>query len=75
MSNQAIQRALAQLTERKTTLVIAHRLATILNADCIYVIDKGRVAESGTHPQLIKNDGLYARLYEIQFAANQREAV
>jgi ATP-binding cassette subfamily B protein len=74
-SEQAIQRALAQLTERKTTLVIAHRLATILNADCIYVIDKGRVAESGTHLQLIKNDGLYARLYEIQFAANQREAV
>ncbi len=74
-SEQAIQRALAQLTERKTTLVIAHRLATILNADCIYVIDKGQVAESGTHQQLIKNDGLYARLYEIQFAANQREAV
>jgi subfamily B ATP-binding cassette protein MsbA len=74
-SEQAIQRALAQLTERKTTLVIAHRLATILNADCIYVIDKGQVAESGTHQQLIKNDGLYARLYEIQFAASQREAV
>jgi subfamily B ATP-binding cassette protein MsbA len=74
-SEQAIQRALTQLTERRTTLVIAHRLATILNADCIYVIDKGQVAESGTHVQLLKNDGLYARLYDIQFAANQREAV
>ena len=74
-SEQAIQRALVHLTERRTTLVIAHRLATILNADCIYVIDKGRVAESGLHHQLLKNNGLYARLYEIQFAANEREAV
>jgi subfamily B ATP-binding cassette protein MsbA len=74
-SEQAIQRALAQLTERRTTLVIAHRLATILNADCIYVLDNGRIAESGTHVQLLKTGGLYSRLYEIQFASNQREAV
>jgi subfamily B ATP-binding cassette protein MsbA len=74
-SEQAIQRALALLTERRTTLVIAHRLATILNADNIYVIDNGVVAESGTHQQLLKQNGIYARLYEIQFAPNQREAV
>jgi ATP-binding cassette, subfamily B, bacterial MsbA len=74
-SEQAIQRALAQLTERRTTLVIAHRLATILNADCIYVLDNGQIAESGTHVQLLKTGGLYSRLYEIQFASNQREAV
>jgi ATP-binding cassette subfamily B protein len=74
-SEQAIQRALTQLTERRTTLVIAHRLATILNADCIYVLDKGRIAESGTHVQLLKHAGIYARLYDIQFAPNQREAV
>jgi ATP-binding cassette subfamily B protein len=74
-SEQAIQRALTQLTERRTTLVIAHRLATILNADRIYVIDNGRVAESGTHLQLIRNNGPYARLYEIQYAPSEREAV
>jgi ATP-binding cassette subfamily B protein len=74
-SEQAIQRALSQLTERRTTLVIAHRLATILNADCIHVIENGRVAETGVHAQLLKNNGLYKRLYELQFAANQREAV
>jgi len=74
-SEQAIQRALTQLTERRTTLVIAHRLATILNADCIYVIDNGRVAEFGTHVELLKSSGLYARLYEIQYAPNQRKAV
>ena len=74
-SEQAIQRALSQLTERRTTLVIAHRLATVLNADCIYVIEHGQVAESGTHSQLLRNDGLYARLYEIQYAPSEREAV
>jgi subfamily B ATP-binding cassette protein MsbA len=74
-SEQAIQRALATLTERKTTLVIAHRLATVLNADCIYVLDNGQIAESGTHTQLLRNNGLYARLYEIQYAPNEREAV
>ena len=74
-SEQAIQRALAQLTERRTTLVIAHRLATVLNADCIHVLEHGQVAESGTHAQLLRNNGLYARLYEIQYAPNEREAV
>jgi ATP-binding cassette, subfamily B, bacterial MsbA len=74
-SEQAIQRALSQLTERRTTLVIAHRLATVLNADCIHVLENGRLAESGTHAQLLRNNGLYARLYEIQYAPNEREAV
>jgi ATP-binding cassette, subfamily B, bacterial MsbA len=74
-SEQAIQRALVQLTERRTTLVIAHRLATVLNADCIFVLENGQVAESGTHAQLLRNAGLYARLYEIQYAPNEREAV
>jgi ATP-binding cassette subfamily B protein len=74
-SEQAIQRALTQLTERRTTLVIAHRLATVLNADCIHVLENGQLAESGTHAQLLRNNGLYARLYEIQYAPNEREAV
>lgn len=67
-SEQAIQRALTQLTERRTTLVIAHRLATILNADRIHVIENGRLAESGTHRELLEAGGIYARLYEIQYA-------
>ncbi|WP_088345782.1 MULTISPECIES: ABC transporter ATP-binding protein [Rhodomicrobium] len=74
-SEQAIQRALAQLTERRTTIVIAHRLATVLNADRIQVIDHGRLAESGTHRELLGQGGLYSRLYDIQFAQGDREAV
>lgn len=74
-SEQAIQRALAQLTERRTTLVIAHRLATVLNADRIHVIDNGRLAESGSHRELLASGGLYARLYDIQYAQGDREAV
>jgi ATP-binding cassette, subfamily B, bacterial MsbA len=73
-SEQAIQRALTQLTERRTTLVIAHRLATVLNADRIHVIDSGQLAESGTHRELLAVGGLYSRLYEIQYA-QEREAV
>ncbi|MGF1623074.1 MAG: ABC transporter ATP-binding protein [Rhodomicrobiaceae bacterium] len=74
-SEQAIRRALAQLTQRRTTIVIAHRLATILNADCIHVIEHGELAESGTHKDLIGRDGIYARLYDIQYAQAGREAV
>jgi ATP-binding cassette subfamily B protein len=74
-SEQAIQRALTQLTKRRTTLVIAHRLATVLNADRILVIENGKLAESGTHRELLAGDGLYARLYDIQYAQNDREAV
>ena len=74
-SEQAIQRALTQLTKRRTTLVIAHRLATILNADRIHVIEDGKLAESGTHEQLLAMGGLYSRLYEIQYAQKDREAV
>jgi len=74
-SEQAIQRALAQLTERRTTMVIAHRLATVLNADRIHVIDNGRLAESGTHRELLAVGGLYSRLYDIQYAQGDREAV
>ncbi len=74
-SEQAIQRALSQLTRRRTTLVIAHRLATILNADRIHVIEDGRLVESGAHDDLLDRGGIYARLYEIQYAQKDREAV
>jgi ATP-binding cassette subfamily B protein len=62
-----IQRGLAELTKGRTTLVIAHRLATILQADLIHVIEGGRVIESGTHSELIRAKGAYARLYDLQF--------
>jgi subfamily B ATP-binding cassette protein MsbA len=52
----------------RTTLVIAHRLSTIVGADLICVMDRGRIIESGKHAQLLVRGGLYARLYETQFA-------
>jgi ATP-binding cassette subfamily B protein len=62
-----IQHALAELTKGRTTLVIAHRLATILRADLIHVVDAGRVIESGTHDELIRAKGAYCRLHHLQF--------
>jgi ATP-binding cassette subfamily B protein len=72
-----IQRALADLASGRTTLVIAHRLATIRRADLIHVIEGGRVVESGTHRDLLSANGPYARLCHLQSAgaADQRRAV
>jgi ATP-binding cassette, subfamily B, bacterial MsbA len=67
-----IQRALKDLSSGRTTLVIAHRLATVLGADLIHVVDAGRVVESGTHAELLRADGAYARLYRLQFADEAR---
>ncbi|MEO5570560.1 MAG: ABC transporter ATP-binding protein, partial [Bacteroidia bacterium] len=55
------------LTQNRTSLVIAHRLATIQNADKIIVLDHGEIKETGTHQELLKKGGLYKQLYEIQF--------
>ena len=66
-TEDAIQTALGRLSEGRTTLVIAHRLATVSSADKIIVMDKGRVVEEGTHEALLANDGLYAGLYRLQF--------
>lgn len=66
-SEQIVQTALNRLTEGRTTLVIAHRLATVMNADSILVMDGGRIVETGTHDSLQKQGGLYARLSRLQF--------
>ena len=66
-SERAVQSAFEEMSEFKTTLVIAHRLATVLKADRIIVMDEGRIVETGTHKSLLKNNGLYARLAELQF--------
>jgi ABC-type multidrug transport system fused ATPase/permease subunit len=59
----------------RTTLVIAHRLSTIVGADLICVLDRGRIVESGKHAQLLARGGLYARLYETQFAPEDADAL
>ncbi len=67
LSEALIQEALGRVMEGRTSLVIAHRLSTILSADKILVIDQGRLAEQGTHAELLAQDGLYADLYHTQF--------
>jgi ATP-binding cassette subfamily B protein len=66
-SERLVQAALEPLMQGRTTIAIAHRLSTILQADVIFVIDRGRVVEQGTHDELLTKSGLYARLYEQQF--------
>ena len=73
-SEALIQQALERIMEQRTSLVIAHRLSTVLAADMILVLDQGRLVEQGTHPELLAMGGLYAHLYETQFRHAREEA-
>jgi len=64
-----IHRSLDRLLEGRTTIIIAHRLSTIRTADRILVLKQGELIESGTHDQLIENQGMYASLYELEVMA------
>lgn len=67
-SERLVQKALANLMQNKTSIVIAHRLSTVRRADKIVVMEKGKIVESGTHKELLTKGGIYKKLYELQFA-------
>jgi subfamily B ATP-binding cassette protein MsbA len=73
-SEELVFDALSKLMAGKTSIVIAHRLATVSRADIIFVVEGGRVAEQGTHQELLSRAGLYSRLYELQFRREEEEA-
>ena len=73
-SERLVQAALEPLIEERTTIAIAHRLSTILAADVIFVLDRGRLVEQGTHEELLRRRGLYADLYAQQFQSGLVEA-
>jgi len=71
-SERAVQAALDSLMAGRTTIVIAHRLSTIERADRIVVMEAGQIREQGTHDQLLAMQGMYANLYRLQFAAEDK---
>ena len=72
-SEAFVQDALERLAAGRTTLVIAHRLSTVRNADQIVVMDRGRVVEQGSHEELLVKGGVYARLYALQFGEQDQD--
>ena len=73
-SERLVQEALNRLMVGRTSIIIAHRLSTIKNADRILVLDKGKLAEDGTHDELMEKNGLYAHLYQIQYRNDKEES-
>lgn len=69
-SEEKVQDATINLTDNKTTLVIAHRLSTIIRADKIIVLNQGKIVETGTHNELLKNSIIYKNLYSRQLSAH-----
>lgn len=74
VSEKIVQDALDQAAQGRTTITIAHRLSTVRNADIITAIDKGKVAEQGTHSELLKRGGKYAELVKNQVIEGSKEA-
>jgi ATP-binding cassette subfamily B protein len=74
-SERLVQKALEPLMHGRTTIAIAHRLSTILSADVIFVVDRGRILERGTHAELLTQSGIYAELYHHQFATGEGQGV
>jgi len=68
-SEEKVQNAIINLTKNKTTLVIAHRLSTIIRADKIFVLNQGKIIDTGTHSELLKNSMIYKNLYSKQLSA------
>jgi ABC-type multidrug transport system fused ATPase/permease subunit len=66
-NEEIIQESLKKISKNRTTVIIAHRLSTIKNADNIIVIHQGEIAETGNHEELLRKDGVYKKLYDIQF--------
>ena len=73
-TERQVQMALSRLKKGRTTVIIAHRLSTVLDADCIFVIEGGKIRETGTHSELIVRGGAYSKLHAMQFADDDRGA-
>ena len=67
----ALQRSIDRISRDRTTLIIAHRLSTVRNADFIAVMDEGKISERGGHDELVELGGLYSRLWDVQTGASQ----
>ena len=75
ISEKAVQKALEEMHENRTILIVAHRLSTVLNADRIVVLDAGRVVEQGSHVELLARNGKFAQMWELQSSSEMGSQV